>query len=100
MRIKYRKLARYAIAYAAFPIMPAKHPICNALAYRPTCELTLTLNFGYKNLNGCGLPLSCLVSGTSTIPLNKFGMPITTPEKVAFPPKYSAYLLEEEIRMK
>ena len=36
----------------------------------------------------------------SAIPLNKVGIPITIPEKVAFPPRYSAYLLEEEIMMK
>jgi hypothetical protein len=36
----------------------------------------------------------------SVIPLNKVGIPITIPEKVAFPPRYSTYLLEEEITMK
>lgn len=48
----------------------------------------------------CGLPLSYLVIGTSAMPLNKVGIPITIPEKVAFPPRYSVYLLEEEIMMK
>ena len=49
---------------------------------------------------GCVLPLSDLVIGISAIPLNKVGIPITIPEKVALPPRYSAYLLEEEIMMK
>lgn len=46
------------------------------------------------------LPLSYLVIGMSAMPLNKVGIPIMIPEKVALPPRYSAYLLEEEIMMK
>ena len=34
------------------------------------------------------------------MPLNKVGMPIITPEKVALPPRCSTYLLEEEMMTK
>jgi hypothetical protein len=46
------------------------------------------------------LPPSDLTSGTSTIPDMTVGMPITSPENVELPPKYSAYLLPEETMMK
>lgn len=45
-------------------------------------------------------PLSYLVKGIKVSPANAAGIPMTTPEKVAFPPKYSAYLSDDEMMMK
>jgi hypothetical protein len=46
------------------------------------------------------LPPSRLTSGTSVIPEMTVGMPMTSPENVALPPRCSAYLLPEETMMK
>jgi hypothetical protein len=53
---------------------------------------------GYKKV-GC-LPPSRLTSGTSVIPEMTVGIPMTSPENVELPPRYSAYLLPEETMMK
>lgn len=45
-------------------------------------------------------PLSYLVKGIKASPANTAGMPMIMPEKVAFPPKYSAYLSDDGITMK
>jgi hypothetical protein len=45
-------------------------------------------------------PLSYLVKGIRASPANTAGIPMTIPEKVAFPPKYSAYLFDDETTMK
>jgi len=49
---------------------------------------------------GLNIPLSYLVKGIKASPANTVGIPMTMPEKVAFPPKYSAYLLDEETTIK
>ena len=46
------------------------------------------------------LPPSRLTSGTRVMPEMTLGMPMTSPEKVALPPKSSAYLLPEETMIK
>jgi hypothetical protein len=46
------------------------------------------------------LPPSRLTSGTSVIPETTVGIPMTSPENVELPPRYSAYLLPEETMMK
>ena len=46
------------------------------------------------------LPLSYLIRGISTRPENAAGIPMTRPEKVALPPRCSAYDEEEETIMK
>jgi len=45
-------------------------------------------------------PLSNLVIGMSARPPKTVGMPITRPENVGLPPKYSAYLADEDTMMK
>jgi len=45
-------------------------------------------------------PLSYLAKGIRANPANTAGMPMTTPEKVAVPPKYSAYPFDDETTMK
>jgi hypothetical protein len=46
------------------------------------------------------VPLSYCVKGIKESTANPVGMPMTIPEKVAFPPKYSAYLFADETMMK
>lgn len=46
------------------------------------------------------LPLSYCVKGIKESTAKPVGMPITIPEKVAFPPKYSAYSFADETMMK
>lgn len=45
-------------------------------------------------------PLSVLVIGNKAIPENKVGIPMTSPEKVAVPPRCSAYALADETMLK
>ena len=40
------------------------------------------------------------MTGINAIPEKTVGMPITRPEKVAVPPRYSAYLLDDDTMMK
>jgi len=46
------------------------------------------------------IPLSYFVKGIKESPAKAVGMPMIIPEKVAFPPKYSAYLFDDETTMK
>jgi hypothetical protein len=57
----------------------------------------------FKNIRreeDLNVPLSYCVKGIKESTAKPVGMPMTTPEKVAFPPKYFAYSFADETMMK
>lgn len=70
--------------------------MCKDKAYPPILVLVRSTESARQG----PFPLSSLVMGMSARPPNTVGMPITRPAKVGLPPKYSAYLLDDETMMK
>jgi hypothetical protein len=81
------------------PTSAAAQQRCSANLYAPWTHSFQQTGKIYKS-DGDRLPPSCLTSGTSIIPEMTVGIPITSPENVALPPRYSAYLLPEETMIK